>query len=104
MPATRRRSPSPSDANGARPRPVVVRARTVRAGVTSFATLAGLSCYVFLAQWHVNALLAGVIGFVFALMVRVAAGSLAHEWLAAHAAPPGGSAGAERPKGPATRK
>jgi hypothetical protein len=104
MPETRRRAPTPSGGDGARRRPVVVRPQTVRAGVTSFATLAGLSCYVFLAQWHINALLAGVLGFAFALLVRVAAGSLAREWLAAHAAPPESRTDASHPNGRATTK
>ncbi len=85
MPGTSRRGAANGGSGPART--VRVRPQTVRAGVTSFAALAGLSCYVFLAQWHVNSLLAGAAGFVFALMVRVAAGSLAREWLAAHTEP-----------------
>lgn len=58
------------------------RAQMVRTGVTSFALLGGISCYVLLLEFHlVSQQVALVIGLVFALLVRVAAGSLARDWL-----------------------
>jgi hypothetical protein len=54
----------------------------VRTGVTSFALLGGISCYVLLLQFRlVTQPVAVVIGLVFALLVRIAAGSLARDWL-----------------------
>lgn len=54
----------------------------VRTGVTSFALVGGISCYVLLMQFHlVTQPVAVVIGLVFALLVRIAAGSLARDWL-----------------------
>lgn len=68
----------------ARLRQMRSRVQMVRAGVTSFALLGGISCYVLLLQFRlVSQPVALVIGLVFALLVRVAAGSLAREWLQA---------------------
>ena len=54
----------------------------VRTGVTSFALVGGISCYVLLLQFRlVTQPVAVVIGLVFALLVRIAAGSLARDWL-----------------------
>lgn len=58
------------------------RVQMVRAGVTSFALLGGISCYVLLLEFHlVTQPVALGIGLLFALLVRVAAGSLARDWL-----------------------
>ncbi|MFI5272723.1 MAG: hypothetical protein ACHQ4H_06785 [Ktedonobacterales bacterium] len=62
-----------------------VRLQALRTGVTMFSVLAGLACYFFLAQLRLNDVLASVGGLVFALAVRVAAGSLLRDWLLAAA-------------------
>jgi len=101
-----RRPARPRDASGASPgagtsgapRRMPVRMTTVRAGVSSFAALCGLACYVLLAQIHVNLLLAGVLGFAFALLVRLAAASLVRDWLASHTTRAGG--GRDSPAAP----
>ncbi len=69
--------PRPDEAQ----RALRTRLAALRAGTTSFAVLAGLSCFVFLTQWGVGSLLAAGVGLVFALLVRVATTSLAREWL-----------------------
>lgn len=51
--------------------------RALRTGVTATALLGGLACYIFLTQWGVAPLIAGVIGLIFALLGRVALASLA---------------------------
>lgn len=57
------------------------RLRALRAGITSFAMLGGLSCFVLLSQAHVSQLIATIAGLLFAVLVRVAVGSLAHDAL-----------------------
>lgn len=55
--------------------------RALRTGVTVTALLGGLACYIFLAQWGVAPLIAGIIGLVFALLGRVALASLAVDFV-----------------------
>lgn len=63
-------------------RQIRARLQMVRTGVTTFALLGGVSCYVLLLEFRlVTQPVAFVIGLVFALLVRVAAGSLARDWL-----------------------
>lgn len=50
--------------------------RALRTGVTITALLGGLACYIFLTQWGVAPILAGIIGLIFALLGRVAIASL----------------------------
>jgi hypothetical protein len=76
------RGGGPDGEREARLRQMRARAPMVRAGVTSFALLGGISCYVLLLQFQlVSQPVALVIGLVFALLVRVAAGSLTRDWL-----------------------
>lgn len=76
------RRSAPDGEREARVRQMRARVQMVRAGVTSFALLGGISCYVLLLQFRLVAQpVALVIGLVFALLVRVAAGSLARDWL-----------------------
>lgn len=76
------RRSGPDEEREARVPQLRARVPMVRAGVTSFALLGGISCYVLLLQFHlVSQPVALVIGLVFALLVRVAAGSLARDWL-----------------------
>lgn len=60
--------------------------RALRTGVTATALLGGLACYIFLMQWGMSPLVAGIIGLVFALLGRVALASLAVD-LVLHRAP-----------------
>lgn len=79
------RSSEPGGEREARLRQARGRIQMVRAGVTSFALLGGISCYVLLLQFRlVTQPVALVIGLVFALLVRIAAGSLARDWLQQH--------------------
>ncbi len=74
----------PDGGREASQRQVRVRLQMVRTGVTTFATLGGIACYVLLLEFRlVTQPVAFVIGLVFALLVRVAAGSLARDWMRA---------------------
>ncbi len=53
----------------------------IYAGLTSFAVLAGLACYFLLEQVGVPSVLAAILGLAFAFVTRIAASSLAREWL-----------------------
>jgi len=53
----------------------------IYAGLTSFAVLAGLACYFLLQQVGAPAALAVILGLAFAFITRIAAASLAREWL-----------------------
>lgn len=53
----------------------------IYAGLTSFAVLAGLACYFLLQQAGVPGVLAAILGLAFAFVTRIAAASLAREWL-----------------------
>jgi uncharacterized membrane protein YeiH len=53
----------------------------IYAGLTSFAVLAGLACYFLLEQIGAPVALAAILGLVFAFITRIAASSLAREWL-----------------------
>ena len=55
--------------------------RALRTGVTATALLGGVACYIFLSQWGVTPLIAGIIGLVFALLGRVALASLAVDFV-----------------------
>lgn len=55
--------------------------RALRTGVTFTALLGGVACYIFLTQFGVPSLLAGIIGLVFALLGRVAIASLAVDFV-----------------------
>ncbi|HEY7833137.1 MAG TPA: hypothetical protein VIG30_06180 [Ktedonobacterales bacterium] len=57
----------------------------IQLGVPIFAAGSGLACYYFLTTFAFNAYIAVAVGFVFALLVRVAARSLLIEWLVARA-------------------
>lgn len=82
------RSSAPDGGREANQRQMRARIQMVRTGVTSFALLGGISCYVLLLQFRLVAQpVALVIGLVFALLVRVAAGSLARDWMQAHLRP-----------------
>ncbi len=80
--STRGQRNVPDGGREASQRQVRARLQMVRTGVTTFALLGGVSCYVLLMEFHlVTQPVAFVIGLVFALLVRVAAGSLARDWL-----------------------
>jgi hypothetical protein len=53
----------------------------IYAGLTSFAVLAGLACYFLLQQAGVAGVLSAILGLAFAFVTRIAAASLAREWL-----------------------
>ena len=53
----------------------------IYAGLTSFAVLAGLACYFLVQQAGVPGMLAAILGLAFAFVTRIAAASLAREWL-----------------------
>lgn len=75
----KRNATTPSGAGQSEAQERIRRRRQVRAlrtGVTITALLGGLACYIFLTQWGVAPILAGVIGLVFALLGRVAIASL----------------------------
>lgn len=54
----------------------------LHAGATSTAMIGGLASYLALAHWGVPGLVAGVAGFLFALLGRAALISLGRDWLA----------------------
>lgn len=82
--AQRRRAASQQSPNAATQQ-AYQRARTrlaaLRTGVTSFAILAGLACYVLLTQLGVQSVIAVVAGLIFALLARIAISSLLRDWL-----------------------
>lgn len=55
--------------------------RALRTGVTFTALLGGVACYLFLTQFGVPSLLAGIIGLVFAILGRIAIASLAVDFV-----------------------
>jgi hypothetical protein len=55
--------------------------RALRAGITSFAVLGGIACYVLLAEFGVPQVIAGVVGLIFALLTRLAVTTLVRDWL-----------------------
>lgn len=80
MPARR---PEPTLHEPERQRRLRTAAATMRLGVTSFSVLAGIACYAVLAEvFRLNAVVAVLLGLVFALLTRVAAAALARDWLA----------------------
>ncbi len=52
----------------------------VRSGMSLFAVLAGLACYYGALHFGFNQTVAGIAGFVFALLVWFAARSLFRDW------------------------
>ena len=52
----------------------------LRSGISLFAVLAGLACYYGGLHFGFNQTVAGIAGFVFALLVWIAARSLFREW------------------------
>jgi hypothetical protein len=52
----------------------------VRSGMSLFAVLAGLACYYGALHFGFSQTVAGVAGFVFALLVWIAARSLLRDW------------------------
>jgi hypothetical protein len=55
---------------------------TIRLLATLFGVLAGVACFILLDQFTaIGTTLAFVLGLVFALLTRVAAASLARDWL-----------------------
>lgn len=55
--------------------------RGMRVGITLTALLGGLALYLFLGSLGLPGVVAGIIGFVFALLGRVAMVSLLRDWL-----------------------
>ena len=55
--------------------------RGMRVGITLTALLGGLALYVFLSSLGLPGIVAGILGFVFALLGRVAMVSLLRDWL-----------------------
>jgi hypothetical protein len=54
----------------------------LRLGATMFGVLAGIACYILLDQFTAIGMIpAFVLGLIFALLTRVAAASLARDWL-----------------------
>lgn len=70
-----------NNANDAARRAALRRLQMLRTGVTVFAMLAGLACYALLSQLTGNEVLAVVVGLVFAVLVRISAGSLLRDAL-----------------------
>lgn len=55
--------------------------RGIRTGITLIALMGGLALYIFLSQHGMSGLLAGALGFVFALLGRFAMAALIRDWL-----------------------
>ncbi|WIG58549.1 MAG: hypothetical protein OJF49_001295 [Ktedonobacterales bacterium] len=72
---------SANNAHDAARRAALRRLQMLRTGVTVFAMLAGLACYALLSQVTGNEALAVVAGLVFAVLVRISAGSLLRDAL-----------------------
>ena len=72
--------PTPSEAQRARQLTRTLLA--LRLGATVFGVLAGIACYLALEEFTpIGMVPAFIIGLVFALLTRVAAASLARDWL-----------------------
>ena len=75
---------TPSGAS--QPQPDAARAlqrqlRGLRTGITLTALLGGLALYIFLSQLGLPGVLAAILGFIFALLGRIAMVSLLRDWL-----------------------
>jgi hypothetical protein len=52
----------------------------LRSGISLFAVLAGLACYYGALHFGISQTIAGIAGFIFALLVWIAARSLLRDW------------------------
>ncbi|HLJ82312.1 MAG TPA: hypothetical protein VKT52_12545 [Ktedonobacterales bacterium] len=81
MPAQRAPSEASQPSQPGAARTLQRQLRGLRTGITLTALLGGLALYIFLSQLGLPGVLAAILGFVFALLGRIAMVSLLRDWL-----------------------